>query len=154
MTAYAQKIIDKNVREGIQKDFLQGFLQGFQQGLQQGKIEGQTLLVKAVNLLKNGKTEDDLRNAGFDDYTINLALTLKYSVNICNPKRVSLIETLFFDYSFDSLNSISLNVSLCLHFLWRRSFAIISRNSSVSGICSLSIVIIAIPPTLKIQSDI
>lgn len=77
MTAYAQKITDKNVREGIQKDFLQGFLQGFQQGLQQGKIEGQTLLVKAVNLLKNGKTEDDLRNAGFDDYTINLALTLK-----------------------------------------------------------------------------
>lgn len=81
MTAYAREIADKNVSKGIRKGLQQGLQKGLQQGLQQGlqkgKIEGQTLLVEAVNSLKNGKTEDDLRNAGFDDYTINLALSLK-----------------------------------------------------------------------------
>lgn len=63
--------------KAFKKIFLQGFLQGFQQGLQQGKVEGQNLLVDAVDLLRHNKVEDDLRNAGFDDYTINLALSLK-----------------------------------------------------------------------------
>lgn len=58
MTMYTQEIADKNVNKGIQ----------------QGIEKGQELLVKTIQLLIAGKTEDDLRKDGIDNRTISFAL--------------------------------------------------------------------------------
>lgn len=58
MTMYTQEIADKNINKGIQ----------------QGIEKGQELLVKTIQLLIAGKTEDDLRKDGIDNRTISFAL--------------------------------------------------------------------------------
>ncbi|MBP5553392.1 MAG: hypothetical protein J6X94_00820 [Lachnospiraceae bacterium] len=47
------------------------------EGKAEGKTEGQNLLVEAVKLLREGKTEDDLKKAGIDERTVQLALLIR-----------------------------------------------------------------------------
>ncbi len=59
------------------KGEVRGEARGVARGKAKGKTEGQDALVKAVNMIHRGSSENDLRDAGFDDETINHALLCK-----------------------------------------------------------------------------
>lgn len=54
--------------------YSKGVAQGITQGTTRGKEEGRSLLTKAFNELKAGKTPDDLIAEGFDKETVETAL--------------------------------------------------------------------------------
>lgn len=47
--------------------------EGIQQGIQQGIDDGQNVLVKAIQMLKEGKTDEEILSSGVDQHTLDLA---------------------------------------------------------------------------------
>lgn len=43
----------------------------------EGRAEGQNLLVKTVQMLRDGQTEKELLDQGIDKHTIDLAMAIK-----------------------------------------------------------------------------
>lgn len=56
--------------EGLSK----GISEGISIGREEGINEGQDFLFSAINAVRKGATEDDLRRQGFSDKTIQYAL--------------------------------------------------------------------------------
>ena len=50
--------------------------EGFEDGVAQGRSEGQSDLVKAVELLRQGKTAEELVKSGIDKKTVELAVAI------------------------------------------------------------------------------
>lgn len=55
----------------------EGRVEGLVEGRVEGREEGQDLLVKAVALIRTGKTTDDLLSLGYDRRTVDLAFSIK-----------------------------------------------------------------------------
>ena len=90
-----EEAIDKAVNRCIEEGYLESYLRqhsgeakgmllsGFdeeiyekglrEEGRQEGKREGQTVLAKAISLIRHGKTMEDLLALGIDKETIDLA---------------------------------------------------------------------------------
>ena len=66
------KMCDYSV--GIARD---SFKEGIKEGIKEGKKEGQSLLVQAIQLLREGKTEKEILKEGIDQQTIDLAQACK-----------------------------------------------------------------------------
>ena len=54
----------------------EGRKEGRREGRREGRSEGQSELVKAVELLRQGKTVDELIESGIDQKTVDLATTI------------------------------------------------------------------------------
>ena len=67
--AIAQKNYLRGVDEGVNKGVSRGILQGID--------EGQNKLVKAIELLRAGKTTEEIAKTGIDQKTIDLAVAIK-----------------------------------------------------------------------------
>ena len=90
-----EEVVDEAVKKCISENILADFLQKhraevmdvciteynekvFIDGIHaEGRAEGQTELVKVIELLRSGKSESELLSMGFDENTINLAKTVK-----------------------------------------------------------------------------
>ena len=59
---------------GIARDsYLDGQKKGREDGRKEGRKEGQNLLVKAIQLLRDGKSDDEIKKDGVDEHTLELA---------------------------------------------------------------------------------
>ena len=52
--------------------------EGIQQGMQRGRKETENALVKAVQLLKEGKTDTEILSEGLDQHTLDLAKACRW----------------------------------------------------------------------------
>ena len=78
MTGMGHAIAVQAWKEGRQEGMQQGMQQGIQQGMQQGMLQGQNALVKAVQMLKEGKTDDEILSEGLDQHTLDLAKVCRW----------------------------------------------------------------------------
>ena len=66
LSGFDEEIYEKGLRE-------EGRQEGREEGRREGKREGQTVLAKAISLIRHGKTMEDLLALGIDKETIDLA---------------------------------------------------------------------------------
>ena len=59
------------------KNYLKGIDEGISQGINQGKEDGQNDLIKAISMLRDGKSRDEIIKSGIDVHTIDLAQAVK-----------------------------------------------------------------------------
>ena len=53
------------------------YLKGIDEGINQGKEDGQNDLIKAISMLRDGKSRDEIIKSGIDEHTIDLAQAVK-----------------------------------------------------------------------------
>ena len=77
ITEYNEEVFVNGIRnEGYEDGIAQGKELGRREGLRQVRSEGQSELVRAVELLRQGKTTDELIESGIDQKTVDLATTI------------------------------------------------------------------------------
>ncbi len=60
----------------LKKEHELGRKEGFAEGHAEGQTDGQNILISAITSLQEGASPDDLKNSGFDDRTISLAVSV------------------------------------------------------------------------------
>ena len=75
--AMGGEILDYPAKTAKREGIKQGLLQGRREGRREGRQEGQNELVKAVELLREGKTVDELKAQGINEQTVELAIAIK-----------------------------------------------------------------------------
>lgn len=65
------------IESGLAEGMAQGITQGITQGIAQGITEGQNELVKAINMLRNGHTDEEILENGVSKNTLDLAKTVR-----------------------------------------------------------------------------
>ncbi len=70
ISGFDQEIYDNGRRE-------EGRIEGRKEGRIEGRKEGQNLLVQAIRLLREGKTEAEILQEGIDEHTLELAKACK-----------------------------------------------------------------------------
>ena len=81
ITEYNEEVFVNGIRnegyeDGIAHGKELGRSEGRKEGLREGRSEGQSELVKAVELLRQGKTPEELVKSGIDQKTVDLATTI------------------------------------------------------------------------------
>ena len=67
------KVLDLDIIRAHDAGIEEGFSKGISQGISKGKESGQSDLVKAVELLREGVDKEDILKQGIDIKTIELA---------------------------------------------------------------------------------
>ena len=81
ITEYNEEVFVNGIRnEGYEDGIAQGKKLGRREGLKQGRTEGREEeryeLMKAIELLRQGKTPEELAKSGIDQKTVDLATTI------------------------------------------------------------------------------
>ena len=71
----AKRILNQGRAEGREEGRVEGREEGRAEGREEGHVEGQELLAGAIHELRLGRSREELLKSGYDENTVNLALT-------------------------------------------------------------------------------